>query len=70
MEKNFNEIRFTPSSFDLQPWHFLLLVQAKIKKLQKYMIGNLQQTQNSSAIVLLCGNIQKSKNPNIFMKIN
>ncbi|EMR14575.1 MULTISPECIES: nitroreductase family protein [Candidatus Phytoplasma] len=59
-KKIFNEIRFTPSSFDLQPWHFFIISTSENKKkLQKYMIGNLQQTQNSSAIVLLCGNIQK-----------
>ncbi|MDV3157351.1 MAG: nitroreductase family protein [Candidatus Phytoplasma australasiaticum] len=59
-QKIFNEIRFTPSSFDLQPWRFFIIsTNENKKKLQKYMIGNLQQIQNSSAIVLLCGNIQK-----------
>ncbi|MDO7983582.1 MAG: nitroreductase family protein [Pigeon pea little leaf phytoplasma] len=59
-QKVFQEIRYTPSSFDLQPWRFFIINKIEHKeKLKKCIIGNIQQTQNSSAIIILCGNINK-----------
>ncbi|MDO8059174.1 nitroreductase family protein ['Crotalaria aegyptiaca' phytoplasma] len=56
----FQEIRYTPSSFDLQPWRFFIITKSTDKeKLKKCMIGNIPQTTNSSAIIILCGNINK-----------
>lgn len=61
-EKIFQEIRFSPSSFDLQPWRFFIIEsQENKKKLKKCLKGNLQQWETSSAIVLLCGDLEKTK---------
>jgi nitroreductase len=60
--KIFKEISYTPSSFDLQPW-FIFVIESTINKnkLKKCLIGNLQQLETSSAMVLFCGNLEKKK---------
>lgn len=60
-EKIFQEIRFTPSTFDLQPWRFFIIESQENKnKLKKCLKGNLQQWETSSALVLLCGDLEKN----------
>ncbi|MBP3059383.1 nitroreductase [Texas Phoenix palm phytoplasma] len=59
-DKIFEEIRFTPSSFDLQPWRFFIIEsQEKKNKLKKILIGNKKQLETSSAIILLCCYLKK-----------
>ncbi|MDV3196296.1 MAG: nitroreductase family protein, partial [Candidatus Phytoplasma stylosanthis] len=55
--KILNEIRYTPSSFDLQPWRFFIIDSEKSKnKLKNIVQGNKTQLETSSAVVLICGN--------------
>ncbi|KXT29108.1 nitroreductase family protein [Candidatus Phytoplasma oryzae] len=59
-DKIFEEVRFTPSSFDLQPWFFFVFESEFNKqKLKKCLIGNQEQLETSSAMVLLCGKLNK-----------
>ncbi|MDO8167933.1 nitroreductase family protein [Candidatus Phytoplasma melaleucae] len=59
----FESIRYTPSSFDLQPWHFFIIQKKKNKKkLKTCLIGNETQLLTSSAMILLCGNLCKKEN--------
>ncbi|MFR0367993.1 nitroreductase family protein [Candidatus Phytoplasma palmae] len=61
-DKIFEEIRFTPSSFDLQPWRFFIIESQENKnKLKKILIGNKTQLETSSAIILLCCCLKKIK---------
>ncbi|WP_341266462.1 nitroreductase family protein [Candidatus Phytoplasma fraxini] len=59
--KIFDDIRYTPSSFDLQPWRFFIIeseeAKSKLKTIVNY--GNIFQVENSSAIVLVCGLLDK-----------
>jgi nitroreductase len=58
--KIFNDIRYTPSSFNLQPWRFFVFEsEENKKKLKKVLQGNSVQLETSSAIVLVCGNLNK-----------
>ncbi|KAB8122020.1 MAG: nitroreductase [Candidatus Phytoplasma cynodontis] len=58
--KIFKEIRYTPSSFNLQPWFFFVIESEFNKnKLKECLIGNKVQLETSSAMVLLCGNMNK-----------
>ncbi|WP_323847849.1 MAG: nitroreductase family protein [Phytoplasma sp.] len=57
----FDEIRYTPSSFDLQPWRFVVIESEEAKQKLKTIIhrGNLFQLETSSATVLVCGVLDK-----------
>ncbi|MCQ9618439.1 MAG: Nitroreductase family protein [Candidatus Phytoplasma pruni] len=62
-DKIFQDIRFTPSSFDLQPWRFFVIESQENKnKLKTCLKGNLTQLETSSAMVLLFGDLNKAKN--------
>jgi nitroreductase len=61
--KIFQNIRFTPSSFDLQPWRFFVIESQENKnKLKNCLKGNLTQLATSSAMVMLFGDLNKQKN--------
>ncbi|MEZ0180227.1 nitroreductase family protein ['Camptotheca acuminata' phytoplasma] len=56
----FDKIRYSPSSFDLQPWRFFVIESKENKeKLKQVVQKNESQLETSSAIVLLCGNKNK-----------
>ncbi|MDC9031919.1 nitroreductase family protein [Columbia Basin potato purple top phytoplasma] len=58
--KIFDDIRYTPSSFDLQPWRFFIIESEQNKnKLKTILQGNAIQLETSSAIVLVCGDLNK-----------
>lgn len=66
--KIFNDIRYTPSSFNLQPWRFFVFEsEENKKKLKQVLQGNSVQLETSSAIVLICGNLNKKIQENIFI---
>ncbi|MDV3171326.1 MAG: nitroreductase family protein, partial [Candidatus Phytoplasma australasiaticum] len=45
-KKIFNEIRVTPSSFDLHPWHFFIsCTSGHKKKVQNYLMGTLEPSR-------------------------
>ncbi|MBP5835939.1 nitroreductase family protein [Candidatus Phytoplasma meliae] len=51
-----------PSSFNLQPWHFVVIETiAGKKKLQPCLYGNQSQLETSSAMILILGNTQKNE---------
>ncbi|WCA22616.1 nitroreductase family protein [Candidatus Phytoplasma oryzae] len=59
-DKIFQEISFTPSSFNLQPWFFFVIEEENNKnKLKNCLIGNKEQLDTSSAMVLFCGDLNK-----------
>ncbi|MDV3198302.1 MAG: nitroreductase family protein [Vigna little leaf phytoplasma] len=61
-EQILQKIRFSPSSFDLQPWRFFIIESAYNKaKLKKCLKGNMQQLETSSAMILVCGDLEKTK---------
>ncbi|TVY12314.1 nitroreductase family protein [Candidatus Phytoplasma pini] len=60
----FHNIPYTPSSFGLKPWKFFIIENKNYKnKLKKAFISenNIQQLENSSAIVLILGDQDKKK---------
>ncbi|QTX03056.1 nitroreductase [Candidatus Phytoplasma luffae] len=65
----FDEIRYTPSSFDLQPWVFFVIEDKKNKnKLKTIIQGNKDQLETSSSMVLICGNLNKTKSAEYIYK--
>ncbi|WP_373402790.1 nitroreductase family protein [Candidatus Phytoplasma solani] len=51
-----------PSSFNLQPWHFFVIInQAAKNKLKPCLYGNEPQLETSSALILVCGNSLKNE---------
>ncbi|AGL90208.1 nitroreductase family protein [Candidatus Phytoplasma australiense] len=51
----------SPSTFNLQPWHFFVINSVSSKdKLKSCLYGNKSQLETSSAIILVSGNIQKN----------
>ncbi|MBS2126522.1 nitroreductase family protein ['Fragaria x ananassa' phyllody phytoplasma] len=58
-----------PSSFNLQPWHFVVIetITGK-KKLQPCLYGNQSQLETSSAMILILGNTQKNETKEAILK--
>ncbi len=53
----FQQVQYSPSSFNLQHWHFIVIRDAGRKQVLRGMAYGQQQIEDCAAVVLVCGRL-------------
>jgi len=58
LEAIFADVVLSPSSFNLQPWHFVVVRDAARKRELRGLAFGQQQVEDCAAAIVVCGNLQ------------
>lgn len=61
LKQLFEIVKYTPSSYNLQPWEFIVVRSAKNKKRLRACANNQRHVEEASAVIIVIGTTQPGK---------